>query len=359
MSGAIKTPLAPTNSQQLEAPIAAAVARLLAARDPRGWWRDFELAPGCSDEWVTGYVGSALAAGGVGSSAPGDGPAFAWQLLRGRQRREGGWGYNALTPPDADSTLWALELGVRVGDGGGDAIARGRRWLARHRRPGGGLATYAEDGPIRAFTGLDQSTSFAGWTGAHTCVTAAAARSPHHRTLLQYLREVQQPGGGWDGYWWCEPAYTTALAAEALSRNPAAGDATRVGAAVAWAVRRLAAADPAQPSAPLPAFGTAWCLYLLSVVPEPLLSDAARLARDQAALSLLAWQRPDGAWPRSAQLRVPPPDVLVPNRFDGWVEGGRIEGAVVFDQNAIFTSATALLALSALARRLTDVEGGP
>ena len=86
------------------------------------------------------------------------------------------------------------------------------------------------------------------------------------------------------------------------------------------------------------------------------MSADARGYRETASQWLLDRQLPSGAWEPSARLRVPPPDVVDPETFTDWVEGGRIERAVVLDQNAIFTTATALLAITALQSRLTELR---
>jgi hypothetical protein len=92
-------------------------------------------------------------------------------------------------------------------------------------------------------------------------------------------------------------------------------------------------------------------VYLLSRVPESILGFDARDARDDGVQWLLGHQRPDGSWEPSAWLRVPPPDVFDPQSCSEWVEGGRVERAVVVDHRAAFTTATALSALLAAAAR--------
>jgi hypothetical protein len=315
---------APNLREQVGEALERAIAWLLEARADGGWWRDFALAPGPSDEWVTAYTGAALA--GAASARARAAARDGWRLLRGSHVRAGGWGYNAWTPCDADSTAWALHLADRLGVGEGDRAARGHAFLARHLGADGGVATYAEEAPIRGFTGIGPERSFAGWCGSHTCVTAAVAISPRYRDrLVGFLRAAQRPDGSWPSYWWCDDAYATALAARALRAKRDAGDRGRLRRAVEWARAQI---DAERDSA----FATAWRLDVAG--------DMAAVAR------LLEGQRPDGSWPPSARLRLPYPDVVDPELQSDWVSGGRIEGAIVLDEQAVFTTATVVAALT-------------
>jgi hypothetical protein len=56
-------------------------------------------------------------------------------------------------------------------------------------------------------------------------------------------------------------------------------------------------------------------------------------------------QRPDGSWPSSASLRIPPPDVVEPDAFAGWVDGAFGGGSIQVDWAGCFTSAAVLVAL--------------
>jgi hypothetical protein len=356
VSSARTEPLTARLSPDLKGAASAAASWLLGSRTAAGWWRDFALAPGCSDEWVTAYVGCALAASHVGGEHLGQAVEQAWELLLGRQRAAGGWAYNALAPADADSTAWTLELARLLGFADEPAADRARHWLDGHRRVTGGVTTYADSRPIRAFTGIPEPTSFEGWTAAHTCVTAGVARSLRDRRDIKYLRRTQEPAGNWSSYWWCEPAYATALAVEALSDAAEPGDEARLVAAVRWGARQVEEGRPSERTKKQSAFRLAWCVRLLSIAPESTVSGDTRESRESAARWLLDRQLPSGAWEPSAQLRVPPPDVVDPETFTDWVEGGRIERAVVLDQNAIFTTATALLAITALQSRLSELR---
>ena len=99
----------------------------------------------------------------------------AWSLLQTRRHLDGAWAYNALPPGDADSTSWGLRLADALGALEEPRAREAAEAMARHFRPGGGVATYAEDGPIRRFLGAPAERSFRGWSGAHPCGSAAAS----------------------------------------------------------------------------------------------------------------------------------------------------------------------------------------
>lgn len=335
--------------REFEAACDAAVDYLLRNRGEYGWWTDFELAPGPSDAWVTGYVGTVLAGFA-------DGPAceaahHAWQLLLGRRREAGGWGYNAFPPADGDSTVWALQLAEAVDGAASSRALRAYRFLSAHVLPDGSLTTYAWEEEIRAFIGAPPQTSFAGWCGPHTCVTAAGAALPAFRDrACAYLRTVQNADGSWKSYWWCDPEYATALAAEALAAGREAGDVERVRRAVRWAAQQSdedgVVRTRLHPEGS--AFATAWRIRTLNLCPDV---TGVRSAMEKAVACLLDLQRTDGSWPPSATLRVPSPDVTDPDTYEEWTLRGRIEGSIVMDERALFTTATALAAL----RKITPI----
>ena len=328
------------------------VGFLLSAESAPGWWRDFDTLAGPSDEWVSAYVATVLAAASDPRARP---RAWCtWRRLRRRRWWSGGWGYNRRVPGDADSTTWGLHLAHALGAGSGWRVRRGYRFLARHVRPDGGVATYSEDGPIRHFTRVRPGFSFRGWCGTHVCVTAAAASLPGlgaDGRVRAYLRRAQSGDGGWTAYWWCDRGMATALAAEALAESSAGEDTEARRRAAGWAAGR-AGKDGSVGSVTHPAgsaFAAAWCLRLLLLGDDP----GGHMAR---AASVAAWllrsQRPDGAWPASAALRIPPPDVTDPERYEQWTLHGRGGGSILLDGGSIFTTATVLAALGRMAHVL-------
>ena len=83
-----------------------AVDYLLGRRKSRGRWEDFDTLAGSSTQWVSAYVGLALAQTGDPRALAA--AREAWSRLRRRRWRSAGWAYNGRVPADADSTVWAM-----------------------------------------------------------------------------------------------------------------------------------------------------------------------------------------------------------------------------------------------------------
>jgi hypothetical protein len=319
----------------IDAAITQAIHGLCAAQRPRGWWADFQLAPGTGSLWVTGYVGGVLAR--TGDPEAMRAARRAWDFLESWE--DGGWGFNLLTPKDADSTGWALALAARLGL---EQPAAALAALERHGTTDGGVATYTEDSGIHAFVQASEGASFAGWCGACDCVSAAiAAQGPLRPGLAAFLLRRQRADGRWQSYWWVEDAYATAFAGRALAR---AGEAEAVARACAWAAAQIddtgRVASEAAPDGS--AFAAALLARLLAVAEQDATQRSAftRIWRD-----LLGRQRADGLWDGDAGLRVPPPHCIDPETCGPYREGLMTEGALCRDQCGFFTTATVLAAL--------------
>jgi hypothetical protein len=319
----------------------AGTAFLLERQSPDGLWSDFLLAPGLSDEWVTGYVGDRIRA------EPGTGEALdrAWQALVARcQDRPGaGWGYNVHVPQDADSTSWALRLAQGIGCADDDLARSARASLAAFTHPDGLLGTYGPTDDIARFINAGSDHDFRGWTAGHVCVTAAAAGVTD---LIdpQVLLAAQRPDGRWRSYWWASDSFATALAVESLSAYPAAAPALeRAG---DWALAALTADG-------LAAFETANLLLVAAVTGR---SGDARVTGAERTLTFT--MLPDGSWAPGALLRVPHPEDTDPDAVVDWIPGGRIEGAVVEDLRRVFTTATVVHALGVSMREGTTGGNG-
>jgi Squalene-hopene cyclase C-terminal domain len=324
----------------LDAAIVSAVDHLRQARWSSGWWQEFDTLAGPSTDWVTAYVGAALAESGDDAAC--SMAEEAWQLLARHARQPGGWAYNSSVPPDADSTAWTLRLAAALGvDSGEPHVAAGEAFVAGHVLPNGGVATFAADGPIRAFTRVDPGVSFEGWCTAQACVSAVVGGLdlPTTPRVLEYLRRTQRADGSWPAYWWQGDGYATALAAEALAAAGDPGDAAAIDKAERWAVGVLERRTFPRPSP----FETAWCARVLVLRGD---NDEVAAALERALTSLLETQRSDGSWPPSAKLRIPPPHVVDPERWDAWEWNRRGGGSLQVDAGGAFTAATILAALT-------------
>ena len=341
-------------------------------REEDGWWRDFWTPAGVADEWVTAYVGEACAQLGPSGLELAH---TAWRQLVSRPR-EDGWGYHDGVPGDADSTLWALRLGERLGLGGSRRADGARRFLAEHRRAGG-FTTYADGEPIRAFMDLPPELSFTGWCASHACVSAAALPLADDPAALWHeLLPRQRDDGSWGAYWWLDDAYATGTLIESLSKlgdlgsaDWSADDVAAVKRAVDWCARRLGR-ELKKSESDISPFVVAWCVRGLAAGGN-LVSSGTSLERQEAVdkgrQALIRLQKKHGGWQATARLRVPlPPDDTPdldsggrPRKDDSWqrwlglgapLQGlddklGRTFNLFSIDQNGIFTTATVLVAL--------------
>lgn len=272
---------------------------------------DYDLPTGRSDAWVTAYVGLALAeaAGLHGEAAEAAGRAARW-LARNRAYPLG-WGYNAITGPDADTTGYALRLLRRAGLAMRPAH---ETWLLGHWRPGAGFATY--EGP-------------GGWGLAHPDVTpnAYAALSPEAQRglsgeMAHVLRATRATDGTWPAYWWRTRHASTwmnaCLARLLLPEVPVAAPAVEAG------------GDRA----------------VLSAFDLAFVAANAWLAGGEAAAAplldlLRGMQAPDGSWPGAPNLRVTRHDTA-----DPW---GAPQGALFADGDHLITTASVVRLLLRIA----------
>jgi squalene-hopene/tetraprenyl-beta-curcumene cyclase len=344
--------LADVERDALDRALNAATGGLLAAQDRRGCWMDFPQVGEGSDEWITGYVGTAIA--GLGTAEAIAAAARGWKALASRPRWSGGWGFMPSYPADADSTICALRLAQTLPAERSLRAWRARVFLRRHQGADGGISTYRWPAQMVWSTGLRET--FAGWCSAHVCVSANAThltRLPGRRRLLDFLRSRQLADGAWRSYWWYdEREYATALAAEALALSFEPADVDAVRRAVAWA-RDAARSSPVVTTVAAPcgsAFATALRLRVLLLgAPDPHL----RALQDAATDWLLSTQREDGRWAGSAWLRFPPTDVVDTTTIADWRIGEMVRAGVMSDGHGLFTTATVLTALQAARRAHT------
>ena len=295
------------------AAVDAAVDWLLAARHQGGWWRDFAATPavGFSDEWVTAYVGDALAGMSVprAHSAAND----ALELLLTRRGDGDGWGFNVQLPADGDATTWALRLAQSLGSTRLERLEAGRRAALRvddTRRRRHQLSRRAR---LRRW--IASCSSGAPTTGGSTLTCA----SP----LLRHDSASIRPPPGTSGRRRTATAPGRATGGRMTNTRrrgrwrrwlASAEDDSAVAGGVGWcagrigddgAVRSRADGQPA-------VFPTALALYAIRVGGTGG-GDGWRAAADRAERWLLEQQLADGSWEASARMRVPAPSIHDPS----------------------------------------------
>lgn len=284
--------------------IARAARFLVAHQGADGAWREYEAMPvGASDGWVSAFVGRFLAHPAVARRVP-EAWAAAQRAASYLERQAGpGWGYNAASGPDADSTAHGLALRQQLGLPLAEADIA---WLLARWRPNGGCATY------------DRQDA---WGIAHPCVTPVAwlALPPARRMALAdavrgFILACRADDGGWPAYWWRGRHYSSFWNARALCE---------------LAPQTLSAGLPVAPGDGDCAFDVA-CAFGISVLAG---RPDMRLGR-----RLLEAQQPDGHWPGAPQLLLTHPACFRP-----WLQP---HGAYYADTHHLITTAIALDVLS-------------
>jgi hypothetical protein len=292
--------------------VLAAERYLVLSQDTDGYWRDYALSPGASEDWSTACVGYVLSTGPYGRASAGCLRA-AVQALHGA-RRPDGWGYSRNTPCDADSTAWVLRfLGAAAPPSPRLAVALLQPWLDVN----GGAHTFTD---ARA----------GDWATVHDDVTpmlglALLAVDGPRQLVARIRRRVldsQQKNGAWQAYWWTTDAYAVAQSLAFLSATGGIPGPT-ASASRTWLGHAQAASS---------AFEAAQ-LALISAYLFRADAAADRIAH------LLALQTPRGAWPPSPTLREPP-------RSDS-----QHETLVHADQRGLMSTAMGILALRCFVTR--------
>lgn len=293
---------------ELQRSIADGAVFLLAAQDDDGLWRDYRLEPGASETWVTAVVGLTLARCEA-FVAPGNALDRAVDAVH-RHRKPDGWGYNARTAADADTTAWALRF--LAGQGalrGLDAAGL----LGPFITPTGGVRTFKD--PER----------FGNWAAIHPDVTPlvgmALVESKADVELIRFVRRGclngRDDSGLWLPYWWSSKAYGIAHNLQFLTVSGG------IPVACKEAAKRWMYSAPA-PETPFDAAQRVVIACLLDLDPGPWLRP------------LLQMQLAHGGWPFS-------PELLVPSQWEG-TDAGR-SPVPQPDPKGLMTTSMALLAL--------------
>ncbi|WP_017258237.1 prenyltransferase/squalene oxidase repeat-containing protein [Pedobacter arcticus] len=320
--------------QELEKVIDKGIDFLLSNQTQAGWWKDFHLEPGTSDEWVTAYVAYYLS--NLKTQKTQKSLEKAWDILKTRYRMNEGWGYNALTRGDADSTTWVLHFTNSENLIGNLDICF-LSIVEKHISEDGGIVTYAKRRSLEKEALVATSVLFNGWQIPHNCVTAAYALTGKQHAI-DYLINQQDKDGFWYGYWWDGYEYATGLATEALYSKNAEKYKKSIESAINWATheanRILNASFP----------NTFKLAFLLRILLCDNSEKENSILKQKITTVLINSQEQQGCWKSDAILRSP-------NSNDRNHENGK-NIPVFKDQMKNFTTVTVLDALNKYALSL-------
>lgn len=171
-------------------------------QEPNGSFIDFELPPGPSNAWVTGFVAVAIHETAELMSIQCEETIQSSAKALISSMRPGGWGYNDNTATDADSTSFAIRAILRAGY----SVPRSSEIL---------LKPYIdENGHGHTFLNPDKMGN---WADCHADVTASIGLALKEANVSKSLRnlvinaclEARNTHGIWIGYWWHQPCYAT------------------------------------------------------------------------------------------------------------------------------------------------------
>lgn len=162
-------------------------------------WTGFKLNPGASDRWVPLACLTLLA---PWHDHPRLAETYQQQQkhLRDVLKNPRPVGYNQSTPADIDSSLWLRRCLVVLGRPSSLSLDS---YLESGWRPGRGITTYPEVGPISAYIQQPDS-ELKGWNASHDCVLANLSSDKNLPNALQALSLLRQKLKNKDftSFWW-------------------------------------------------------------------------------------------------------------------------------------------------------------
>ncbi len=309
--------MTPELERQLRESISAGLDYILTLQATDGNWTDWNLPPGNSLAWTTGYVGFKLhylPDEWAEKAAPATLAGSNW-LLR-NQFPDGGWGYNELVGSDADSTAFAI---LCLTSTGLEAPDSAYNHLTQYHCSDGGFSTYYCKGVRNS------------WGVSHPDVTPVVLRAllTKHSTGecvlsdgVKYVLRQKTKEGIWNSFWWDSHLYSTEANLSLLT--------------IVKPHHELKVTEEVLCQlGPSKVFEVALLISSLLHIATP----RARAAVPPLLEQIIRQQQPDGGWISDLILRITNRDCFKP-----WACSNA--GPVFSDPQRLFTSSAALAALS-------------
>jgi hypothetical protein len=326
-----------------------AISFLDAKQERSGLWKDFLTSAGTSTHWVSSYVGYQLAEANLA-------PELTSRLQSNRAETNVPGAYNETMIPDGDSTtFW---IGFRHEKTGAVPAKAIDRW-GQYYDEQGGWRTYLDGDALRDRLDLPQTRPVEGWLTSKPCVTAASAailtRMPDVDLNVQLsvdrLLRLQGQDPFWTSYWWTSPIYATSFALRALSTYASndPSSSTPIKSSIAQGTRWLR--DIQNDDGSWSADDRSSSLYTALAVKALVEATPQATASVRAGVNwLLQSQCADGSWPTHRVLRIPATHVTDPSTVENWRKSSFGTNVLVDDHRRVFTTATAVNALSTAQR---------
>jgi hypothetical protein len=183
--------------------IEKSISFLLKQQQQSGFWRDYLLYSGTSDEWVTAYV--AIALWETKNEKVKNAVQHAWSTLKETFRTGNGWAFNFMMPTDSDCTSWGLKLARLVEP---TFCETEKKVLHQYFSPKGELVTYVDPESIGNWCDIPKDSSLAGWIYENDCVLSSVFDILPEKSLPIVLKQ-QKEDGTWKSYWWSSDIYAT------------------------------------------------------------------------------------------------------------------------------------------------------
>jgi squalene cyclase len=297
--------------------LAAGLEYILSLQAMDGSWTEWELPPGRSSPWTTAFVGyklRVLPSHLAKRASAAKQRAAEW--LAQAEGTGGGWGYNEIVGPDADSTAFGI---LFLSSQGRTIQETSYDRLCSFHNNDGGFSTY-----------LPQDSNDS-WGVSHADVSpiallAVLTKYPRTSSLVQrgveYVLSQRTSVGLWNSFWWESPLYATEANLSLLSTVCPKFDTSK-------SYESLAG------MAPQNAFEAALLLSSMLYVRPGYRSDATGPLIDW----IIERQQGDGSWESAPILRVTRRDCFEPWQCEH--PGDRFA-----DPTRLFTCSVVLEALS-------------